>query len=68
MIRPEPESAMAFIFDIDRPLPENAQKDIESVVKNSDKIVALMEEFSTRTPDFTPAPIFSLIAGKLSPI
>ena len=56
---------MAFVFDVDRPLPENAQKDIESVVKNTDKLLRIMEEFSSRTPDFTPAPIFGVMAREL---
>ncbi len=57
---------MAIAYDIDRPLPENAQRDIEAFVKNSDKILRIMHAFSTRAPDFTPAPVFTHIAGELS--
>ncbi len=57
---------MAFILDADRPLPDNAQRDIEAFVKNSDKILRIMDDFSTKSPDFTPAPVFNRIAGELS--
>jgi hypothetical protein len=57
---------MAIVFDVDRPLPESAQKDIEAVVKNSGKLLDILQSFSSRTPEFSPAPVFEMIARELS--
>jgi hypothetical protein len=46
---------MAISFEIDRPFPENAQRDIASVIGHSAALADFMESFSSWQPDFSPA-------------
>lgn len=56
---------MAIVFDVDRPLPDGAQRGIEAVAKSSEKLIEIMHSFVGRAPEFSPGPVFEIIAREL---
>ena len=56
---------MAYALIVDRPLPENAQRDIENLIDHIGPLLEVLMERSAGKPDFSPIREFTSIAGQL---